>query len=281
MRRLQLPLILAGVAVLVAALVVVAVLATRDEPDQPDAAGTPPASAAPSLSPSPSAGPSRQISDRGVLFDFAGGLDLARAAASTGGQTPGVREEKSTGGAVRLVARDGGWAARFPGPCTEAEPTNCPRAILEADKSTSLNPGAGPLRWGAAVLMQPDEVSDGSNVVQKGYSQTGGQFKLQVDGMKGLPSCVIAGAVNGGENVIHVIKAEHGVADGRWHQVDCVREGSVLQILVDGAEQGRITIPAELSIDNDAPLRIGGKGVAAVNNDQFHGTLDDVYVDIG
>jgi hypothetical protein len=31
---------------------------------------------------------------------------------------------------------------------------------------------------------------------------------------------------------------------------------------------------------NDDPLRIGGKGTSA-NNDQFHGALDDIFVSIG
>ncbi|BCJ71673.1 hypothetical protein CS0771_12170 [Catellatospora sp. IY07-71] len=260
---------------LVAVAAVVVVLVLRQDGPVPDAAApsSAPSSAAP---PSPSAAPSRAVGAHGVLLDFSDGLTVARVA---GGEQTAVREERSTGGEVRLVPRDGGWAVHFPARCQEADPKQCPRAILESSAGASLNPGTGRLHWGAAVLMTAEETSDGSNVVQKGYSQTGSQFKLQVDGAKGLPSCVVAGPV-AGVNGIHVVKAKRTVADGQWHRIACVREGDRLRIEVDGAAEAEITIPAELDITNDAPLRIGGKGVA-VNNDQFHGTLDDVFVDIG
>lgn len=261
--------------VAVAAVIVVVVTARQDD-QEPDVAASEPASPAPAASPSPSPAPSRAVGAQGVLLDFSDGLTVARVA---GGAQAAVREERSTGGEVRLVPRDGGWAVSFPARCESADEKQCPRAILESGAAARLNPGTGPLHWGAAVLMTPEQTSDGSNVVQKGYSQTGSQFKLQVDGAKGLPSCVVAGPV-GGVNGIHVAKAKRSVSDGQWHRVGCVRQGDRLRIEVDGVTEAEITIPAELDVTNEAPLRIGGKGVAT-NNDQFHGTLDDVYVEIG
>lgn len=266
---------MSGLVVVVALAVVVFVRQSGDDP-APDAAAPSAAPPSPAGSPSPSAKPSRTPGAHGVLLDFTDGLKLVRAA---GAGKPAVREERATGGEVRLVPRDGGFAVRFPQRCVQADPKQCPRAILEAGADVALNPGTGLLHWGAAVLMTADETSDGSNLVQKGYSQTGSQFKLQVDGAKGQPSCVVAGPV-GGVNGIHVAKAKSSVADGRWHTVDCVRQGDRLRIEVDGVAENEVAIPAELDITNEAPLRIGGKGVAT-NNDQFHGTLDDVYVEIG
>ncbi|WP_144119828.1 LamG-like jellyroll fold domain-containing protein [Catellatospora sichuanensis] len=255
---------------------VAAVWLSGDEPEAPSA--TPPS---PSASPSPSAAapsPSAQVTGEGVVLDFANGLEQARVLGSATGPLV-VREESQTGGDVSLVPRDGDFAVRFPGPCASKDDTQCPRAILDAGANKALNPGPRAFRWGAAVLMAPGETSKGSNVLQKGYSQFGTQFKLQVDGAKGIPSCVVAGPQDG-RNTIHVAQAEQGVADGRWHTVACARDGAVLRISVDGVPQREAAVPADLSISNDAPLRIGGKGVAP-GNDQFHGTLDDLFVAIG
>jgi hypothetical protein len=79
---------------------------------------------------------------------------------------------------------------------------------------------------------------------------------------------------------IHVATASVSVSDGQWHTVECSRAGSSLTVTVDGALAGQTKVPASLSIVNNNPLRIGGKGISA-NNDQFHGVLDDVFVSIG
>ena len=50
--------------------------------------------------------------------------------------------------------------------------------------------------------------------------------------------------------------------------------------MVDGAVTGLTKIPAGLSVANTDPLSIGGKGAYA-DNDQFQGSLDDVFVRIG
>jgi hypothetical protein len=39
-------------------------------------------------------------------------------------------------------------------------------------------------------------------------------------------------------------------------------------------------VPAGLSVVNDLPLSIGGKG-AYQDNDQFQGAVDDVWVSVG
>lgn len=276
MRLKRWPAIIAGLVLLAVIVTVAALWLAGDGPEAPSA--TPPS---PPGSPSPSAAtpsPSAQANGKGVVFDFADGLEQARVVGAAAGRMA-VREESQTGGEVSLVPRDGDFAVRFPGPCANSDDKQCPRAILEAGADAALNPGKLAFRWGAAVLLAPAETSAGSNVLQKGYSQFGTQFKLQVDGAAGRPSCVLAGP-QGAKNVIHVAQATQSVADGRWHTVECARDGAVLRIRVDGVPQGAATVPADLSIENDAPLRIGGKGVAP-GNDQFHGTVDDLFVAIG
>ncbi|MDP9798430.1 hypothetical protein J2S43_006942 [Catenuloplanes nepalensis] len=186
----------------------------------------------------------------------------------------GMRTRTAVGGALRLARHGGGWAAAFPSRCT-ALPQNCPRAILEGGDPVTLNPGLRRLRYGASVMMRPTDTADGANVVQKGFSVGGGtQYKLQVDGLAGRPSCVVASPAR-----IYRVVAPVRVADGRWHAVACVRAGGALSINVDGVARGSTRLPARLSIANPEPLRIGGKSVTA-NNDQYAGQVDDVYVTI-
>ncbi|HEX8346495.1 MAG TPA: LamG-like jellyroll fold domain-containing protein, partial [Actinoplanes sp.] len=123
--------------------------------------------------------------------------------------------------------------------------------------------------------MTPTDLADGANVLQKGYSVGGGsQFKLQVDHEAGHPSCVIAG-----NSKIYKAEPRIDVADGRWHELACTRSGARLSITVDGVEADSVRLPAALSIANAEPLRIGGKGANA-RNDQYAGQIDDVFLEI-
>lgn len=175
------------------------------------------------------------------------------------------------GGQVAAVAHDAGRALRFPAGC-------CARVVLEAAPSPVLNPGRAAFSFGAWVRLTADETSPGANVVQKGYSDSpGGQWKLQVDGSAGRPSCRVVGA---GARTGYLAMAGRSVADGRWHQLTCRRTANQLSLNVDGAVQAVRAIPADLTVANDVPLRIGGKGVGRAN-DQFHGEVDDVYLSLG
>jgi hypothetical protein len=79
---------------------------------------------------------------------------------------------------------------------------------------------------------------------------------------------------------IQFVRSTVTVADGRWHLVECRRVGGLLSVLVDSRLRGTKAIPPTLSITNTEPLAIGGKG-AFLDNDQFQGALDDVWVRIG
>jgi hypothetical protein len=177
----------------------------------------------------------------------------------------------SHGGTVRTVNHGTGQALEFPSKCAGAA---CPKVVLEAESSADLNPGQEPFRYGATVLLPPDQTSAGQNVLQKGYSAAGGQYKLQIDGRAGRPSCALVGT---GRHRIHLAQSAATVADGAWHTIECRRDATTLTIVVDGVPQGSTTIPADLAVSNTAPLRVGGKGPYR-DNDQFQGTLDDVWV---
>ncbi|MEV6925434.1 LamG domain-containing protein [Dactylosporangium sp. NPDC051485] len=210
-----------------------------------------------SLSPSPS--PSR--APVAVRYTFDSGLGS-------------LHSRQAEGGELAMVPHDGGLAVRFPQKCAHYGAPSCPRAILQSGPVGFLNPGRGAFTYGASVLIGPDETSKGANVVQKGFSVGGSQFKLQVDGEAGRPSCVIVGTASA---TIFVALASRSVADGRWHRLACTRGNALLTVALDGVEVGRTAIPSSLSIVNDDPLCIGGKGTSA-NNDQFVGVIDDVYV---
>ncbi|MFI5493931.1 LamG-like jellyroll fold domain-containing protein [Actinoplanes sp. NPDC051859] len=177
------------------------------------------------------------------------------------------------GGVLKTVPHGSGQALAFPPKCAGA---TCGRVVLQAADAPGLNPGAKDLRYGAGVLLSPAETSSGENVLQKGYSTAGGQYKLQVDGVSGKPSCVMSGK----EATIYIAKSSTSMADGSWHAIECRRVGTALTILVDDKVQGSTTVPAALSVVSTQPLSLGGKGTGA-NNDQFYGSIDDVWVSIG
>jgi hypothetical protein len=185
------------------------------------------------------------------------------------GGIAGVLVARSSGGGTVHV---GGGLVAFPNRCAPARHTPCPRAILQAADQPALDPGTRAFHYGATLRLPAGQTSAGSNVIQKGYADARSQWKLQIDGFGGLPSCVLVGR---GSSRVHLVRAPVTIADGRWHRVSCWRGTGVLQIDVDGVTRGRVAIPVGLSIGNDMPVRIGGKNPQQ-RNDQFHGQLDEV-----
>jgi hypothetical protein len=185
-----------------------------------------------------------------------------------------LRTRARKGGKIRVVKHDLGKALAFPRACAGAR---CARVVLQAPHNDRLNPGTAPFAFGATVRLGRKQTSKGQNIVQKGYSARGSQYKLQVDGAAGKPSCVVVG-----ENRprIRVVKSSVTVANGRWHRIECRRIGAALAIMVDGVVRGVSVIPDDLSVANTSPLSLGGKG-GYKNNDQFQGAFDDVFVSVG
>ncbi|MEV4345259.1 LamG-like jellyroll fold domain-containing protein [Actinoplanes sp. NPDC049596] len=204
----------------------------------------------------------------GVRYTFDGPSPLA----DMSGRGIDLSPVSRYGGTFTTVAHNGGRALAFPPPCHN-EP--CPRIALRA-VAAELNPGRRPIRYGAAVRLASDETTKGENILQKGFSRQGSQYKLQIDGLAGRPSCVF---VDDRRPQIHAALAATSVADNRWHTLECRRSGPHLTILVDGTLRGETTIPTDLTVHNRLPFSIGGKGSFA-DNDQFQGTLDEVWVEI-
>ena len=219
-------------------------------------------------SPSPSAPSGSRLALR---FAFDGGL--GGAVHDTEGLLQ-LRVKSAAGGSLTTFPHGDGLAVRFPPRCAAYATERCQRAVLQSGPAAFLNPARAPFRYGASVRLASNETSNGANVLQKGYSVGDSQFKLQVDGREGRPSCVLVGV---GSRRIHVALSSVTVADGQWHRIECSRGDSLLTIAVDGKIQGQTAIPSSLSIVNKDPLCIGGKGTS-VNNDQFAGSVDDVFI---
>lgn len=181
-----------------------------------------------------------------------------------------LRAVVRNGGAIKLTPHGNGQALTFPAECTG---DTCPRLVLQATDVPDLNPGTAPLRYGAAVLLSKAEGSAPENILQKGYS-AGGQYKLQVDGISGKPSCGMS-STDGGPG--YLVRSRTSIADGNWHNLECRRDGATLAVVVDDQVQATAAIPATVSVVTTQPFSVGGKGVG-VDNDQFHGSVDDVWI---
>jgi len=188
------------------------------------------------------------------------------------GQRACIRTEDG-GSMTRTVHRTDGNnspAITFPAPGDGT-------AILYIRHTSQLNPGGHDFVISAMVDLTATERGSGSNLVQKGHFDTGGgQWKLQVD--DGVPSCRIAGSRDG-ENVAAMVTGPSITGLG-WVSLRCERRGSSLTISVDGGDPATAPGNAAMSITNDAEVTIGGRVAGGSDNDQLHGDLDRVMVDI-
>ncbi|XVU22268.1 LamG-like jellyroll fold domain-containing protein [Actinoplanes sp. CA-054009] len=183
-----------------------------------------------------------------------------------------LRAVMRDGGKVALTPRGSGQALSFPPGCPDAA---CPKLVLQAADTPDLNPSDKPFRYGATV--RPGTTATAQNVLQKGVAGAGGQYKLQLDGATGKPSCVLTGKDGGAS---YVARSRESIKDDGWHTIECRRTGPTLAIVVDDRVQATSAVPGGLSIVTTQPFSVGGKGVGK-NNDQFHGSLDDVWIHIG
>jgi hypothetical protein len=181
---------------------------------------------------------------------------------------------QARGGEVRQVpgTEGRGSALQFPAPCDD--PTGCPRALVEVAHAETLDPGAEAFSFGASVQLSASETTDGSNVVQQGrFASPGGQWKLQVDGEEGRPSCLVRGS----DGAV-VVESTVAVADDAWHRVVCHRDAEGVSIAVDGTVDRAAGETGPLA--SGEPVRIGSPGVAE-DDDQFSGRIDDVFLHLG
>lgn len=209
-------------------------------------------------------------------YTFDGGVANGSIAEVSGRGVP-LKVRAAAGGAVRLIARGTGRAVQLPALC-RAGATACPRVVLEGADDVDLDPGTRPFRFGAALLATAAQVGPEANVMQKGVATTESQWKLQVGGKRGgRGQCVLVGR---GSAKPYIARSDIAVADGRWHQVTCVRTATALAIWVDGRVRGTVAVPAALSVTNALPLRVGGRNLGA-STDQFGGAIDDLFVALG
>lgn len=226
----------------------------------------------------PGAVPAQAAGPPQVHFDLDNGETLRPGTAvrdDSGNGADGV-VQVGLGGALRPVrGTDGTRAVRFPAPCT-VEP--CPNAMIRVSDRPGLDPGRAAFEWGAAVKLAADETSKGANVLQKGlFNQVGGQWKLQVDGGAGFPSCILSGTEADGSTSRTIVVSTVSIANGRWRQVSCRRDAGALSVSVDGRVTGSASAPV-VKVSSSAPVTVGAKSVKARDNDQFFGALDDVFM---
>lgn len=212
-----------------------------------------------------------------IGFDSGESLSAGSRVRDTSGSGNNGVVTTGAGGTLRRVVLDNGSAAaKFPAKCGGA---SCGRGVVVVPDAPSLDPGTAPFSWGATVVIHANETSSGSNVVQKGfYGDRQGQWKLQVDGYSGKPSCLVSGYA-GRSYIRGIARSSVSVADGRRHVLTCRRTGSGVTLYVDGIPRGGVAMPAVM-LANSADVTIGGKAVYR-KNDQYHGIVDDVFVTVG
>ncbi len=219
-------------------------------------------------------GPSAVRSENELRLDFERSLDRAGDRffdAGPGWADAAVVESQPRVLEVVSGAAGVDSAVSFPPRCSDA---SCLRALVELPDDDRLDPGDNGFAFGARVRLAADQTDLGSNVVQKGrYKTSGGQWKLQVDGADGRPSCVLLGNL-AGKRESAKLEADQSIADDNWHSVTCHLSDDTLTLTVDESLK---TMVAEVGvIENDEPVRIGASG-PKTSDDQFHGDIDDVH----
>jgi hypothetical protein len=209
-------------------------------------------------------------------YTFDGGASATGAVAENSGRGLPLTVRGTAGGTVRFLVAKTGRIVAFPPPCAKAAKT-CARALLEASSDADLNPGVRKFTWGASILVTRAQVAGSSNIMQKGVSTSGSQWKMQIGAAQGRAQCVVVGL---GSATAYIARSTNTVTDGAWHKVMCDRTGTALSVSVDGVSRGRVAVPAALSISNTMPLRIGGPNFNTTS-DMYHGYLDDVYAVLG
>ncbi|WP_199513071.1 LamG-like jellyroll fold domain-containing protein [Nucisporomicrobium flavum] len=198
--------------------------------------------------------------------------------ADRSGRGSALTVRRADGGSIHFNGTTSDKYAAFPAPCA-ASASACPRVLLEGTDDADLDPGTRLFRWGATVRLTKAQVTDSSNVMQKGVADTDSQWKMQIGANQGKAQCVVVGT--GSERAEpRIVRSTIGIADNKWHTVMCQRSRSTLTVYIDGTARGKVTIPATLSISNNLPLRIGGPNFHT-RSDMFHGLLDDVWARVG
>lgn len=218
-----------------------------------------------------------------------------------GDVVPGTVSQGTADVSVSVVTANGGallWADAADGGVAVSTPAFAPEGTIPAaalvvrpvgGDPDPLDPGTADFALGADFRADPAQRGragdDGDNLLQRGRFGEPAQYKIQLD--HGVPSCRIAGT--GGEVVV---EADGPVVPDRWYRTTCRRAGGAVRLrlldLEDASAKPREwvvkTDPGDVSLAG-IPLSVGAKvsddgRLDPAGFDQFHGTIDRVYVDV-
>lgn len=209
-----------------------------------------------------------------LLFTFDNGESLAPGSRvkDVAGVPDNGRVVTADGGRLRPVDHRKGRAAQFPRRCLER---GCPRAIIAVHNRKALNPHRNAFSFGAQVRIKADQTAKTSTIVQKGdYDSRRGRWRLRVNRSEAKPYCLVKGSKG-----FLRLRADAGVADGRWHTLRCSRHARALRLYVDGRLVASDTGPIGF-VSNRAPIRVGGTAATYTHNNQFFGRMDRVFLRI-
>ena len=148
--------------------------------------------------------------------------------------------------------------------------------FVSVPDSSSLDPGAAPITMSAVVRVDDVPMSDDSyDLVRKGVTTTpGGDWKMEIkrdSSSVGKLLCVFKGTGGAVQK-----SAPRDLVDGRVHRVQCIKTGSSVTAVVDGARFSKSASAG--SITNDQPVILGSK---SAGDDVLRGVMDQVTVSIG
>ncbi|MEO8330357.1 MAG: LamG-like jellyroll fold domain-containing protein [Candidatus Nanopelagicales bacterium] len=151
-----------------------------------------------------------------------------------------------------------------------------PFSMGDSPSKTDLNPSTKGFAV-TTVFKLPGDISnvpDTPNIVQKGFFNDPGQWKMQLKPSTAIVQCRFKGTTK----AVLLSSQVQGVDDGAWHTSTCWRDGTQLGVTVDGVTT-QITANVG-SIASGRSLRVGAKSLSAAT-DQFTGSLDYVAVAVG
>jgi hypothetical protein len=144
-------------------------------------------------------------------------------------------------------------------------------SYVSVSNSARLNPGTRNVRISISLKTTYAPNSGDWSIIRKGYYASGdGQFKVEWQ-PGGQVSCGIAGTNRRTE----LVSTGPSLANGAWHQVQCIKASTYVQLLVDGRSFRRDVRIG--SITNSSPVIIG----AYPNKEFFRGYLGEAKIEVG
>ncbi len=158
------------------------------------------------------------------------------------------------------------WAFRSP-----TEPPAEPERVIQVPDNSILDAGSDVF----TIEIRYRTNNSFGNIMQKGQATSaGGQWKIQAPG--GRPSCLF----KDGAGNRSTVRSSIDLSDtGQWATLRCVRDASYVTMYINGVRNGRNSASNVGTINNNAPLTIGGKrncDQIEVTCDYFSGSIDYV-----